>query len=145
MMATVNRIFAGVLAIAALCAAAPLDQGTRELARDIFRQLIEINTTDSSGSTTKAADAMRDRFIKAGFSATDALLLIPEGRPNKGNLVVRLRAARSVKKPLLIIAHLDVVDALRSDWTTDPFQFVDKDGYFYGRGTQDMKAADAIA
>jgi len=145
MMAIVNRISAGALAIAALCSAAPLDQGTRELARDIFRQLIEINTTDSSGSTTEAAEAMRGRFIAAGFSAPDAQLLIPEGRPNKGNLVVRLRAGTAAKKPLLIIAHLDVVEARRSDWTTDPFQFIEKDGYFYGRGTQDMKAADAIA
>src|SRR6185312_7374426 len=85
------------------------------------------------------------RFIAAGFSAPDAQLLIPEGRPNKGNLVVRLRAGTAAKKPLLIIAHLDVVEARRSDWTTDPFQFIEKDGYFYGRGTQDMKAADAIA
>ena len=145
MMAIVNRIFAGALTIAALCSASPLDQGTRELARDVFRQLIEINTTDSSGSTTQAAEAMRARFIAAGFPAADAQLLIPEGRPNKGNLVVRLRAATPVKKPLLIIAHLDVVEARRSDWTTNPFQFIEKDGYFYGRGTQDMKAADAIA
>src|SRR5581483_5715240 len=61
------------------------------------------------------------------------------------NLVVRLQAPASTKKPLLIIAHLDVVEARRSDWATDPFEFVEKDGYFYGRGTQDMKAADAIA
>lgn len=145
MIPIVIRIFAGALAAAAFCFALPVDQATRELARDIFRQLIEINTTDSSGSTTRAAEAMRGRFIAAGFPETDAQLLIPEGRPNKGNLVVRLRAAAATKKPLLIIAHLDVVEARRSDWTTDPFQFVEKDGYFYGRGTQDMKAADAIA
>ena len=140
----VIRIFAGALAMASFCAAAQLDPETRELARDVFRQLIEINTTDSSGSTTRA-EAMRNRFSAAGFSAGDAQVLVPEGRPNKGNLVVRLRAQAAVKKPLLIIAHLDVVEARRSDWTTDPFQLVEKDGFFYGRGTQDMKAADAIA
>src|SRR5579884_4421233 len=145
MIPIVIRIFAGALAAAAFCFALPVDQATRELARDIFRQLIEINTADSAGSTTRAAEAMRGRFIAAGFPETDAQLLIPEGRPNKGNLVVRLRAAAATKKPLLIIAHLDVVEARRSDWTTDPFQFVEKDGYFYGRGTQDMKVSDAIA
>jgi acetylornithine deacetylase/succinyl-diaminopimelate desuccinylase-like protein len=145
MIPIVTRIFAAALAIAAIGSAAQLDQETRELARDIFRQLIEINTTDSSGSTTQAAQAMRNRLTAAGFPSADAQLLIPEGRPNKGNLVVRLRALAATKKPLLIIAHLDVVEARRSDWTTDPFQFVEKDGYFYGRGTQDMKAAAAIA
>jgi acetylornithine deacetylase/succinyl-diaminopimelate desuccinylase-like protein len=145
MIPIVIRIFAGALAVAAFCAAAQLDPETRGLARGVFRQLIEINTTDSSGSTTRAAEAMRSRFSAAGFSVDDAQVLIPEGRPNKGNLVVRLHAHAAVKKPLLIIAHLDVVEARRSDWTTDPFQLVEKDGYFYGRGTQDMKAADAIA
>lgn len=141
----VMKIFVGAFAIAAICSAAQLDHTTRELAHDIFRQLIEINTTDSSGSATRAAEAMRTRFLAAGFPAADAQLLIPEGRPNKGNLVVRLRSPRASKRPLLIIGHLDVVEARRSDWTTDPFQFVEKDSYFYGRGTQDMKAADAIA
>ena len=122
-------------------AAAPLDEATRKLSRDIFQQLIEINTTDSSGSTTVAAQAMRQRFADAGFSASDLFVGGPNDR--KGNLVVRLRGSGAAK-PILIICHLDVVEARREDWTTDPFQFVEKDGYFYGRGTQDMKAGDAI-
>jgi acetylornithine deacetylase/succinyl-diaminopimelate desuccinylase-like protein len=122
-------------------AAAPLDEATRKLSRDIFQQLIEINTTDSSGSTTVAAQAMRQRFAQAGFSASDLFVGGPNDR--KGNLVVRLRGSGAAK-PILIICHLDVVEARREDWTTDPFQFVEKDGYFYGRGTEDMKEGDAI-
>jgi acetylornithine deacetylase/succinyl-diaminopimelate desuccinylase-like protein len=119
-----------------------LDEATRRLSRDIFKQLIEINTTDSVGSTTDAANAMAKRLLDAGFPADDITVLGPNAR--KGNLVVRFRGA-GAHKPFLIIGHLDVVEARRSDWTTDPFQFVEKDGYFYGRGTQDMKVSDAIA
>lgn len=108
---------------------------------DIFRQLIEINTTDSVGSVTAAAQAMQQRFLAAGFSAADMQLLGPNDR--KQNLVVRYRGAGG-KKPILLIGHLDVVEARRGDWTTDPFQFVTKDGFYYGRGTQDMKESDAI-
>ncbi|HEX4582638.1 MAG TPA: M20/M25/M40 family metallo-hydrolase [Acidobacteriaceae bacterium] len=108
---------------------------------DIFRQLIEINTTDSVGSVTAAARAMQQRFLDAGFPAADVQLLGPNDR--KQNLVVRYHGA-SGKKPILLIGHLDVVEARREDWTTDPFQFVTKDSYYYGRGTQDMKEADAI-
>jgi acetylornithine deacetylase/succinyl-diaminopimelate desuccinylase-like protein len=113
------------------------------LARSIFRQLIEINTTDSSGGTTAAAEAMKQRFLDAGFPPED--LTIAGANAQKGNLVVRLHAAESGSlKPVLIICHLDVVEARGEDWTTDPFQLVEKDGYFYGRGTQDMKSNDAI-
>jgi len=122
--------------------AADLDNATKQLSRDIFRQLIEINTTDSVGNTTTAAEAMRKRLLDAGMPKADVVVLGPNDR--KGNMVARLRGS-GTGKPILIIAHLDVVEAKRSDWTTDPFQFVEKDGYFYGRGTQDMKCSDAIA
>jgi acetylornithine deacetylase/succinyl-diaminopimelate desuccinylase-like protein len=121
--------------------AATLDDATKQLSRDIFRELIEINTTDSVGSTTIAAEAMRKRLLTAGFPQADMQVLGPNDR--KGNLVARFRGTGK-GKPILIIAHLDVVEAKRSDWTTDPFQFIEKDGYFYGRGTQDMKESDAI-
>src|SRR5579872_3735220 len=121
--------------------AATLDDATRLLARDIFKQLIEINTTDSVGSTTVAARAVEKRLIDAGFAAEDVKVIGPNDR--KGNLVARIRGT-GASKPILIIGHLDVVEARREDWTTDPFQFVEKDGYFYGRGTQDMKVNDAI-
>ena len=115
----------------------------RELARAIFKQLIEINTTDTPlGNVTTATAAMQKRFLDAGFTADDVHLLGPD--PRKMNLVVRLRAdGTPTEKPAVFLCHMDVVEALRSDWSTDPFQFVEKDGYYYGRGTQDMKNSDA--
>jgi acetylornithine deacetylase/succinyl-diaminopimelate desuccinylase-like protein len=120
---------------------AQVDSGTRQLSHDIFKQLIEINTTDSVGSTTVAAEAMAQRLRDAGFPASDVVVLGPNAR--KGNMVARLHGT-GAHKPVLLIGHLDVVEALRSDWTVDPFQFLEKDGYYYGRGTQDMKSDDAI-
>jgi acetylornithine deacetylase/succinyl-diaminopimelate desuccinylase-like protein len=115
----------------------------RALALAIFKELIEINTTDTpQGNVTTATEAMQRHFLDAGFSPQDVHLLGPD--PRKQNLVVRFRAARTpAKKPVLFLCHMDVVQALRSDWSTDPFQFVEKDGYYYGRGTQDMKDSDA--
>jgi acetylornithine deacetylase/succinyl-diaminopimelate desuccinylase-like protein len=143
------------LALAALAApliwaappawAAPLsDSAVRDTAHDVFKQLIEINSTDSIGSTTLVAQAMAKRLLDAGFPAADVTVLGPNDR--KGNMVARYRGKPGSKlKPILIIGHTDVVEARREDWTTDPFQFVEKDGYYYGRGTQDMKDSDAIA
>lgn len=110
-------------------------------AREIFKQLVEINTTDSAGSTTVAAEAMAKRLRDAGYPASDVQVLGPNAR--KGNLVARLRGT-GAKKPILLLGHLDVVEARREDWSLDPFQFIEKDGYFYGRGTLDIKGGDAI-
>jgi acetylornithine deacetylase/succinyl-diaminopimelate desuccinylase-like protein len=119
-----------------------MDPATRQLAHDVFKQLIEINSTDSIGSTTAVAEAMRQRLLDAGFAPADVVILGPNAR--KGNLVARLHGrAGSTLKPVLIICHTDVVEAKREDWTTDPFTFTEKDGFFYGRGTQDMKDSDA--
>src|SRR5262249_28028780 len=112
-----------------------------DLAHGIFKQLIEINTTDSVGNVTTAAEAMAQRFRDAGFPDSDIHVLGPNDR--KKNLVVRLHGT-GAKKPILLDGHLDVVEARREDWTTDPFEFVEKDGFYYGRGTQDMKGSDAI-
>ena len=117
------------------------DASTRQLAHDIFKQLIEINTTDSVGSVTAAAEAMAQRFRDAGFPDSDIQVLGPNDR--KKNCVVRLHGSGS-HKPVLLIGHLDVVEARREDWTTNPFEFIEKDGYFYGRGTTDMKDGDAV-
>ncbi|MFZ0959955.1 MAG: M20/M25/M40 family metallo-hydrolase [Terriglobia bacterium] len=135
-----------LLAAVALLLSAPallaqIDPGTRQLSHDIFKQLIEINTTDSVGSTTVAAEAMAQRLRDAGFPASDVVVMGPN--PRKGNMVARLHGT-GAHKPVLLIGHLDVVEARRSDWTVDPFQFLEKDGYYYGRGTQDMKSDDAI-
>jgi acetylornithine deacetylase/succinyl-diaminopimelate desuccinylase-like protein len=115
----------------------------QRLARDVYREMIEINTVDSVGSVTRAAQAVAKRFLAAGFPARDVQLLVPPGHPTKGNLVVRYRG-RGQGKPVLLLAHLDVVAALRSDWTIDPFVLTEKDGYFYGRGTSDDKAMASI-
>ena len=114
----------------------------QQLARDVFQQLIEINTTDSSGNSTEAAEAMAVRFRNAGFPASDIRVLGPD--PRKGNLVVRYRGRDSSVKPILLLAHLDVVEAKREDWTIEPFKFTEKDGYYYGRGVVDDKAMAAI-
>ena len=119
-----------------------LPEADRVLARSIFKELVEINSQDSNGSVTACAEAMRKRLLAGGFAAEDLVLAGPNDR--KMNLVARYRGAAGSKlKPVLIIGHIDVVEARREDWTTDPYTFVEKDGYFYGRGTQDMKVADA--
>jgi acetylornithine deacetylase/succinyl-diaminopimelate desuccinylase-like protein len=111
------------------------------LAREIFKELIEINTTDTpAGNVTLAAEAVATRLRAAGFPNDDVKVLGPD--PRKGNLVARLRG-KGAKKPILLLAHLDVVEAKREDWSVDPFTFLEKDGFFYGRGTSDDKSMAA--
>jgi acetylornithine deacetylase/succinyl-diaminopimelate desuccinylase-like protein len=112
----------------------------QQLARDIYKQLIEINTADSATNVTGAAKAMAQRLKDAGFPDQD--IHVDGDDPRFQNLVVRYHGTGAAK-PILLLAHLDVVEALRSDWTLDPFQFTEKDGYFYGRGTVDDKAEAA--
>ena len=130
-----------LFALTLLLAVPPVDVATRQLAHDIYKQLVEINTTDSSGNTTTAAEAMAARLRAAGFAASDVQVLAPN--PRKGNLVARLHGSTN-EKPILLLAHLDVVEAKREDWSVDPFTFTEKDGYYYGRGTSDDKAMAAI-
>lgn len=115
----------------------------QQLARDIFKQLIEINTTEKNGSS-RAAQAMAERLRTAGFPESDLQIIGPN--PKNLNLVARYRGS-GAGKPVLFIVHLDVVEALPSDWSMDPFTFTERDGYFYGRGTTDIKceAADLVA
>jgi acetylornithine deacetylase/succinyl-diaminopimelate desuccinylase-like protein len=113
----------------------------RELARAVFQELVEINTTDSSGSCTDAATAMAARLESAGLPKADVQVLGAD--PRKGNLVARLRGSGR-RAPLLLLAHLDVVEARREDWSFDPFVFREEGGFFYGRGTSDDKAMAAI-
>jgi acetylornithine deacetylase/succinyl-diaminopimelate desuccinylase-like protein len=110
------------------------------LARDIYEQLVNINTSPAAG-TTRAAEAMAQRLLDAGFPATDVRVL--GAQPDQHNLVARLRGSGSAR-PVLLLAHLDVVEARKEDWSVDPFVFLEKDGYFYGRGTTDDKAQAAI-
>ena len=142
------------LSLAALTCVVPAGaraQGTgslnanQQLARDIYKELVEINTTTDAdpGGTTQAAEAMAARLRAAGFSGEDVQVL--SSGPRDGNLVARLRGSGAAgRKPILLLAHLDVVAARRDDWTIDPFTFTEKDGYYYGRGTGDDKAMAAI-
>ena len=131
----------GLSSIPACAQIVPVPEKDRAEAIAIFKQLIEINTTDTPlGNVTTASEAMRKRFLDAGFAPEDVHLLGPNER--KQNLVVRMRGTGSAK-PVLFLCHVDVVEALPKDWHTNPFEFIEKDGYYYGRGTQDMKESDA--
>jgi len=113
----------------------------QELFRAIYQELIEINTTDSEGDTTVAAKAMQARLLAAGFKANEAEVIAPF--PRKGNLVARYKGS-GAKKPMLLLAHIDVVEARRSDWKTDPFKLQERDGQFIARGAIDDKAMASI-
>jgi len=109
-------------------------------ARAIFAELVGTNTTHDRG-TAPAARALARRFVAAGFAAKDVVIAGPN--PVRTNLVVRLRG-RGSRKPILLLAHLDVVEARREDWSLEPFVLTEKDGFFYGRGTADIKDMAAI-
>src|SRR4029077_17901992 len=107
-----------------------------QLAVDIYKELVEINTVTATGDTARAAGVMAARLRSAGFRESRVQVFTPA--PRKGNLVARLRGT-GARKPILLLAHLDVVEARREDWSVDPFNLIEKDGYFYGRGTADDK------
>src|SRR5262245_16814356 len=119
-----------VLAVSLLLSSLACAQ--QKLAREIYKELVEINTVTNSGDTGQATDAMAARLKSAGIPAADIQVFKPA--PKKGNLVARLRGTGK-KKPMIVMAHIDVVDAKREDWSLDPFTLAEKDGYFYGRGT----------
>jgi acetylornithine deacetylase/succinyl-diaminopimelate desuccinylase-like protein len=108
----------------------------QQLAHDIYKELVEIDTTTATGDTKRAAEAMAARLKAAGFPDADVQAFSPA--PRKGNLVARLHGTGQ-RKPILLVAHLDVVPALRADWSVDPFKLTEQDGYFYGRGSSDDK------
>jgi acetylornithine deacetylase/succinyl-diaminopimelate desuccinylase-like protein len=110
-------------------------------ALEVLKNLVETNTTHTYGSTA-AAEQMAARLRTAGFAPEDVTLIAPADHPTKGNVVIRLHG-QGKGKPLLFIGHLDVVEARREDWSVDPFVLTAQDGYFYGRGTLDMKGDDA--
>lgn len=112
------------------------------LGRALLEELIGIDSTHAHGSTAPAR-AIAARFLAAGFAPADVQVLVPDGHPDKGNVVVRLRGSGRIAAPLLYIGHLDVVEARREDWTYDPFKLTEADGWLYGRGTIDMKGQDA--
>jgi acetylornithine deacetylase/succinyl-diaminopimelate desuccinylase-like protein len=135
-----SLLLLGGLAVSAL----PAQQASasfHQLGHDVLRELIETNTTASSGNTTVAADRLAARFRAAGFPEADVQVVGPSLQNR--NLVVRYRG-KGAHRPVLLLAHLDVVEAKREDWTVDPFTLTERDGYFYGRGTQDQKGGAAM-
>ena len=117
-------------------------ESERTLVREIYKELIETDTTHSTGSTTRAAELVAARLRAGGIPAADIAQLGPS--PTRGNLVARLHGSGGGEKPLVLLAHLDVVEAKREDWSVDPFVLLEQDGYFYGRGTLDDKAMASI-
>jgi acetylornithine deacetylase/succinyl-diaminopimelate desuccinylase-like protein len=135
-----------ICAVVAVSAAGAQDrtmppESERQLARAIYKEMIEINTGYTSGATTPLVDAVAKRLKAAGFPAAD--VFVGGASPKKANLVVRYRGTGR-RRPILLLAHTDVVEAKREDWTMDPFTLTEKDGYFYGRGVGDDKAQAAI-
>jgi len=116
-------------------------EADQKLAREIYKEMIESKSGFSSGSTTPIAESVAARFKAAGFPASD--IYLGGAIPKKFNVVVRYHGT-GARKPILLLAHTDVVEAKREDWTMDPFEFIEKDGYYYGRGTADDKAQAAV-
>jgi acetylornithine deacetylase/succinyl-diaminopimelate desuccinylase-like protein len=129
-----------------LCAASVSAQTTRpeaerKLAHDIYKEFVEIQSGFTTGATTPVVEAAAARLRAAGFAETD--IFVGGASPKKANLVVRYHGTGALK-PILLLAHIDVVEAKREDWSMDPFQFIERDGFFYGRGTGDDKAQAAV-
>ncbi|MDZ4762068.1 MAG: M20/M25/M40 family metallo-hydrolase [Alphaproteobacteria bacterium] len=142
---------AGLAVLAAGCATQTLPAGNATASgggepefRALYKELIEINTTLSVGSCTKAAEAMKARLVAAGYPDSDLHILVAPGRPQDGNLIAVLPGSDPSRKALLLLAHIDVVEANRADWVRDPFVLTEEDGYFYARGSADDKAMAAI-
>lgn len=139
------RVFAATLAAAALPAfAADAPRPDQVAFRGLYQELVETNTTLSSGSCTEAAEKMAARLRHAGFPAADIQVIVAPDHPREGSLVAVLRGSDSEARALLLLAHIDVVEARREDWTRDPFTLLEEDGYFYARGVADDKAMAAI-
>ncbi len=126
----------GLVVLGPRSATAQNDDTYRQLARSLLSELVEINTVTATGDTLRAAEAVAARLLAAGFAESDIQVFSPA--PRKGNLVARLRGT-GVRNPILLAAHLDVVEALPEDWTVEPFTFLEREGYYYGRGTTDDK------
>ena len=138
-----NKPFAAAIAaciVAGIAASAQAQGPEQQRFHAIYKELVETNTTHSAGDNTLAAQRMAKHLREAGFAESDLQILEPF--PKKGNLVLRFKGDGS-KKPLLLLAHLDVVEALRADWQSDPFVLREADGYFTARGSIDDKAMAA--
>jgi acetylornithine deacetylase/succinyl-diaminopimelate desuccinylase-like protein len=140
-MLAMHLLFLLLAATPVLPAATTSPEPERQLVRAIYEELVNTNTSYETGKTTPAAEAMAKRLLDAGFARED--VFVGGAAPHKANVVVRYRGTGGAR-PLLLLAHLDVVEAKKEDWSFDPFVLLEKDGYFYGRGTGDDKAQAAI-
>ena len=142
----IRAVSAAALAAAALAspAAAQSVRPDQAAFRELYKELIEINTTLSAGSCTAAAQAMASRLKTAGFVDADLQVIVPPDRPKDGALVATLKGTDAKAKPILLLAHIDVVEANRADWERDPFKLVEEGGFFYARGASDDKAQAAV-
>ena len=131
------------LTLMARSEAADADAG-RAAFREIYQEMVEIDSSQSTGSCTKVVRAAQARLQAAGYGEGDMQVVIPEGKPEDGNIVARIRAKNPSKKGVLLLAHIDVVDARREDWERDPFKLIEEDGFFYGRGSADDKSMAAV-
>lgn len=127
----------------ALAQKAPKDTGEGQF-RELYKELVETNTTFSAGDCTLAAQRMADRLKAAGFADSQLTVFTPPGRPKDGGLVAVLPGKDPKAKAILLLAHIDVVEAKREDWERDPFKLVEENGYFYARGASDDKAQASI-
>ncbi|HEY4076287.1 MAG TPA: M20/M25/M40 family metallo-hydrolase [Rhizomicrobium sp.] len=140
-----RRTFASVIAMLMATSAFAQDiSPDKARFRALYKELVETNTTLSSGSCTLAAERMAAHLKAAGYSDSDLHLFTAPDHPKEGGLVAVLPGSDPKAKAILLLAHIDVVEARREDWTRDPFQFIEEGGYFYGRGTSDMKAQAAV-
>jgi acetylornithine deacetylase/succinyl-diaminopimelate desuccinylase-like protein len=112
--------------------------------RALYKELVEINTTLSVGSCTAAASAMKAHLLRAGYPENDLHLIAPPNQPKNGNLIALLPGTDMSLKPVMLLAHLDVVEASREDWARDPFKLVEEGGFFYARGAADDKSMASI-
>jgi acetylornithine deacetylase/succinyl-diaminopimelate desuccinylase-like protein len=139
--------FALPFALAAIMSAPALAQKAdngRAAFRALFQEMVETDSSPTTGSCTKVVKAIETRLKAAGYTSSDYELVIPPGKPDDGNIVARLKAPNATKKPVLLLGHIDVVDAKREDWQREPFKLFEENGYFYGRGTADMKGQAAV-
>jgi acetylornithine deacetylase/succinyl-diaminopimelate desuccinylase-like protein len=125
-------------------AAAQPPEANRAALREIYEEMVEIDSSPTTGSCTKVVRAAESRLLAAGYTPGDVQVIIPPDRPDDGNLVATLRSAKPTKKGVLLMGHIDVVDARREDWERDPFTLVEENGFFFGRGTADMKGQAAV-
>ena len=139
----VRALFLSAFLIASAAQAESADAG-KSAFREIYREMVEIDSSPTTGSCTKVVRAAEARLTAAGFAADDLAVVIPADKPDDGNLVARIRAPGAKKKGVLLLAHIDVVDAKRADWEREPFKLFEENGFFYGRGAEDDKAMAAV-